>query len=181
MHAFTLLLAAASLASVTVAQSSSTVLATSEISDGPAQAPTTTPGTMTIGSFSADPPGYTFSWVDTATMPAFSAPPSYTSSMSSVNTSTSYVVPTQPGTKYNSTYVPMPIVTASRSPASNYTMVTSSMPVPSTLSVVSSVAVAATSTGPSIPISSTNAAAVRRVAGTGLALVAAGSLFAVLL
>ena len=181
----------AAFASIALAQYTTTMAAVSQVSDGQPQAPTAPPGSMTVSSYSAHPPYYTPSYVDTATMPAISAAPSYTSSASSAMTrtssmpwvitsaSTSYVVPTQPGTNYNSTYVPM--VTAGSSPVSSYTMVSSTMPTPSTLSLASSAAVAAATTGPVIPISSTNTGVFRRVAGTGLALAVAGSLFSVLL
>lgn len=60
-------------------------------------------------------------------------------------------------------------------------MVTSAMSAGNTkLSSVSSGAVATSSTGPVLPISTTNAAALRKVASTGLALIVAGSVFAVL-
>lgn len=60
---------------------------------------------------------------------------------------------------------------------SNYTMVTSAMSAGNT---ASSAAGGTTSTGPVLPISTTNAAPLRRVAGTGLVLIVAGSVLAVL-
>jgi len=81
--------------------------------------------------------------------------------------SAKYTVPMN----YNSTTAPM--VTASSN-----TMASSTTP---TLSSVSSAGVAATSTGPIAPVQTTNAGAFRRVAGTGLLLGVAGSVFAVLL
>jgi hypothetical protein len=112
-------------------------------------------GSMTVTPYSAHSPGYTAPWVDTATMPAFSGAPSNTSSWSS--------------TKYhNSTHTP--IVTTS-----SYTTVSSTVTTPAYGSS------GATTTGPVIPISTTNTGAVRRVAGTSLALLAAGSLVSLLM
>jgi hypothetical protein len=113
------------------------------------------PGNMTVTPYSAHSPGYTPPWVDTATMPAFSGAPSNTSSWSSTK-------------NYNSTHTTK----------SSYTVVSSTTTTPT---YGSSATVASTSTGPVIPISTTNTGAVRRVAGTSLALLAAGSLVSLLM
>jgi hypothetical protein len=145
MYTTNLFLLATSVFTLALAQSTSTGMA---------------PGSITISAYSAHPPGYTPSSVNTAIFPAFSGP------------STTYTVPMN----YNSTITAM--VTASTSPKNNYTMVSSTT---STLSSASSAVVVATSTAPIAPISTKNAGAFRRVAGTGLVLGVAGSVFAVLL
>jgi hypothetical protein len=136
----------AAFASIAIAQYTSTTATTPESSRG----------TNTVTPYSAHSPGYTPSWVDTSTMPAFSGAPSNTSSWSSAK-------------YHNSTYA----LTATTSSSSQY----------STASLTSggSATVASTSTGPVIPISTTNAGTVKRVAGTSLALLAAGSWFSLLL
>ena len=145
---------AAAFASAALAQYTSSAPAVS--------VPTPRTGTFTVSSYSAHPPGFTPSHVDTATMPSFSGTTSYKNSSStpSVVTSvgTSHVVPTQSGTT-------TPVVTSAvkASGTGNFT------------------GVAATSTRPTIPIASLNTGAFRQVAGSGLALVVAGSLFSVLL
>jgi hypothetical protein len=138
----------AAFASIAIAQYTSTTSTTAESSRG----------TYTVTPYSAHSPGYTPSWVDTSTMPAYSGAPSNTSSWSSAK-------------YYNSTAL---TATTSSSSASLYSTVSS------TVGGVSS-ATAYTSTGPVIPISTTNAGTVRRVAGTSLALLAAGSWFSLLL
>jgi hypothetical protein len=138
----------AAFASIAIAQYTSTTSTTAESSRG----------TYTVTPYSAHSPGYTPSWVDTSTMPAYSGAPSNTSSWSSAK-------------YYNSTAL---TVTTSSSSASLYSTVSS------TVGGVNS-ATAYTSTGPVIPISTTNAGTVRRVAGTSLALLAAGSWFSLLL
>jgi hypothetical protein len=138
----------AAFASIAIAQYTSTTSTTAESSRG----------TYTVTPYSAHSPGYTPSWVDTSTMPAYSGAPSNTSSWSS----TKY---------YNSSTL---TATTSSSSASLYSTVSS------TVGGVNS-ATAYTSTGPVIPISTTNAGTVRRVAGTSLALLAAGSWFSLLL
>lgn len=139
----------AAFASIAIAQYTSTTSTTAEGSQG----------TYTVTPYSAHSPGYTPSWVDTSTMPAFSGAPSNTSSWSSAK-------------YYNSTAL---TATTSSSSASLYSTVSS------TVGGVYSATVASTSTGPVIPISTTNAGTVRRVAGTSLALLAAGSWFSLLL
>lgn len=160
MYAATLLLAAASLASIVVSQSTnSTTQAISQVPTGP-------PGTVTLSSYSADSPTYIPPPADTSTFPAFSSALSPNSS-----SATSHINGTSP------------LATASSSPASNYTRTHSKTLVPSQFTSVSSVGVTATGTGPTASPSSTNAAvgAFRRVAGTGLALVVSGSLLSILL
>ena len=133
----------AALASIAIAEYTSTATTTAESSEG----------TKTITPYSAHSPGYTPPWVNTATMPAFSGAPSNTSSWSSAK-------------YHNSTH------TLTATTSSSYY---------STVSGESSATVAPTSTGPAIPISTKNAGTVRRVAGTSLALLAAGSWFSLLL
>jgi hypothetical protein len=69
---------------------------------------------------------------------------------------------------HNSTTAPTNATTA------HYTAITPA------LSTANSVDVAVTSTKPAIPLSTSNAVALRKVTGTGLALIVAGSLFVVL-
>jgi len=137
----------AAFASIAIAQYTSTTAESSR-------------GTYTVTPYTAHSPGYTPSWVDTATMPAFSGAPSNASSWSSAK-------------YHNSTHALT--ATMSSSPASYYSTVSSTMGGESTATVAS------TSTGPAIPISTKNAGTVRRVAGTSLALLAAGSWFSLLL
>src|SRR2546421_12486563 len=110
----------AAFASIAVAQYTSTAATTVESSGG----------SNTVTPYSAHSPGYTPSWVDTATMPAFSGAPSNTSSWSSTK-------------NYNSTHTSK----------SSYTVASSTMTTPAS---GSSDTVASTSTGPVIPISTTN-------------------------
>jgi hypothetical protein len=112
-------------------------------------------GPFTVTPYSAHSPGYTPPYVNTATMPAFSGAPSNTSSWSSTK-------------NYNSTHTTK----------SSYTTVSSTLTTPAS---GSSGTVASTSTGPVIPIETTNTGAVKRVAGTSLALLAAGSLVSLLM
>lgn len=145
------LVAFASLWAFGLSQSTSSVLTAS-------QSPTARTGTDTVSAYSAHPPSYTPPAVNTATM---SEPILY----STVIPSSAY---------HNSTIT-------SKVTASNYTIVTSARSAGHTkVSSVSSGAVATSSTGPVLPISTTNAAALRKVASTGLALIVAGSVFAVL-
>jgi hypothetical protein len=111
-------------------------------------------GPFTVTPYSAHSPGYTPPFVNTATMPAFSGAPSNTSSWSSTK-------------NYNSTHTTK----------SSYTVVSSTLTTPAS----GSSGTASTSTGPVIPISTKNTGAVSRVAGTSLALLAAGSLVSLLM
>jgi hypothetical protein len=121
--------------------------------------PTVRDGTITVSSYSAHPPSYTPPPVNTAT--------------ESVRILYSTATNHSTTTAHN--------VTGSVSAVSNYTVVTSAISAGNTiLGSVSSAAVATTSTGPILPISTTNAASLRRVAATGLVLIVAGSVFAVL-